>query len=202
VNAAPTSILRDEVLASLDQRVCLPASYRDYLALDRARGPRRTPRLTYACGILEIMTVSPDHEFIKKTIARVIEACCDELGVAINGFGSWTLQAPAARQAIEPDECYVIGEDRHPKRPDLAIEVIWTHGGVDKLEVYRALGVREVWFWQDGGITVHELFRGKYRKVPKSRLLPALDLALIGELATFPSQSAAIRELRHRLRAR
>ena len=199
MNAAPTAILRDEVIASLDQRVQIRASYRDYLAMDRARGDRPSPKLTYLSGTLELMTLSQDHEFTKKTLARLVESCCEELGIPLNGFGSWTLQSEAADRGIEPDECYVLGENRHPEKPDLAIEVIWTHGGIDKLEVYRGLGVREVWFWEDGKITVHELHRGKC--APKSRLLPALDLQIVGELAAYPSQSAAVRELRHRLRA-
>lgn len=32
------------------------------------------------------------------------------------------------------------------ERPHLAIEVVWTSGGLDKLDVYRKLGVREVWY--------------------------------------------------------
>jgi hypothetical protein len=30
--------------------------------------------------------------------------------------------------------------------------VIWTSGGIDKLEVYRRLRVREVWIWKSGRI--------------------------------------------------
>jgi hypothetical protein len=37
-----------------------------------------------------------------------------------------------------------------PSLPDVAIEVIWTRGGLDKLDVYRGLGVPEVWTWQEG----------------------------------------------------
>jgi hypothetical protein len=31
-----------------------------------------------------------------------------------------------------------------PQVPDIAIEVVWTSGGIDKLEVYRGLDVPEV----------------------------------------------------------
>lgn len=38
-----------------------------------------------------------------------------------------------------------------PKQgPDLAIEVIITSSGIDRLDLYQGLGVREVWFWQAG----------------------------------------------------
>ncbi|MEG4506483.1 Uma2 family endonuclease [Microcoleus sp. F6_B4] len=34
--------------------------------------------------------------------------------------------------------------------PDLAIEVVFTSGGIDKLQLYKRLGIPEVWFWEDG----------------------------------------------------
>jgi Uma2 family endonuclease len=44
------------------------------------------------------------------------------------------------------DECYCIGTEK--EFPDIALEVIVTSGGVDNLEVYKRLGIKEVWFWQ------------------------------------------------------
>ena len=45
--------------------------------------------------------------------------------------------------SIEADECYVVGVlEAEPERPDLAVEVVWTGGGLSKLEVYRGLGAR------------------------------------------------------------
>ncbi|HEY8077353.1 MAG TPA: Uma2 family endonuclease, partial [Labilithrix sp.] len=84
----------------------------------------------------------------------------------------------------------------------LAIEVIWTSGGLDKLEVYRELGVREVWLWESGAISVHVLQKGGYRRVAKSRLLPRLDLAAVATLATAEDQTAAVRTFRAALRAK
>jgi Uma2 family endonuclease len=55
------------------------------------------------------------------------------------------------------DECYIVGPDQNKEVPDLALEVVWTSGGLDKLEIYRRLGVGEVWIWKDGRITVHAL---------------------------------------------
>jgi len=36
-------------------------------------------------------------------------------------------------------------------------EVVWTSGGIDKLEIYRRLGVGEVWRWKDSRIEIHVL---------------------------------------------
>lgn len=89
-----------------------------------------------------------------------------------------------------------------PKVPDLAIEVIWTRGGIDKLEVYRGLGVGEVWMWRKGRIDVH-LHRGDhYQLAAKSRLLPDLDLARVAALCTMPDQAQAVRAFRAWVRKR
>ncbi|WP_287129555.1 hypothetical protein [Candidatus Cyanaurora vandensis] len=48
---------------------------------------------------------------------------------------------------MEPDECYSLGQEK--AIPDLAIEMMITKSRVNKLEIYRGLGVTEVWFWEE-----------------------------------------------------
>jgi Uma2 family endonuclease len=72
---------------------------------------------------------------------------------------------------VEPDECYLVG-DQSRDTPDLAIEVIWTSGGLDKLEIYRRLGVGEVWIWKEEKIQMHVLRGEEYQLTEKSRLSP------------------------------
>ncbi|MFO0608169.1 MAG: Uma2 family endonuclease, partial [Polyangiales bacterium] len=56
------TLLRDD---DLDQRVVLPGvSWAMYEALDTLRGERRTPRLTYLEGTLELMSPGRNHERI------------------------------------------------------------------------------------------------------------------------------------------
>jgi Uma2 family endonuclease len=167
-----------------------------------ARGDAAGVRITYLDGDLELMSPSRSHETIKKAIARLVEAYADELGIEFNGAGSWTLHKKKKKRAVEPDECYVLGPLGRRTAPDLAIEVVWTHGGLDKLDVYRGLGVREVWVWQEGRISVHLLRAGGYTQMPRSEALPALDLDLVARLAIGDSQTAAVRALRATLRRR
>lgn len=85
------------------------------------------------------MTPSRDRERLKKTLARLLEAYAEEAGIELEGYGSWTLKAQDQERGIEPDECYSIGSSQ---KPDLALEVIWTTGGLDRLDIYRRLGIR------------------------------------------------------------
>jgi Uma2 family endonuclease len=188
---------------SLDKRIFLhDVSWEQLEHVLDARGDRAGVRITYLRGELELVSPSTDHEAIKKTLARLIEAYADELGLELNGLGSWTIKMREERLAAEPDECYVLGSPKGRDKPDLAIEVVWTSGGIDKLEVYKGLGVGEVWIWEDGQISVFRLVGDGYEQRAKSALFPGLDLALVERLAAYESQPSAVRELREALRTR
>ena len=187
--------------ASADQRVFLRGvSWEGYESVLALRGESSAVRISYLEGTLELMSPSQDHELLKKMIARLVEIYADELGIPLEGYGSWTLKNPALERGAEPDECYSIGVAIG--LPDLAIEVIWTHGGLDKLEIYRQLGVREVWVWKADEIQSFALRGDRYERIPASELLPQIDLGLIQSLLNAPSQTVAIRELRAALRSR
>jgi Uma2 family endonuclease len=193
--AAPPTAARAE-----DQRVSLyDVSWADFEMILQIRGDHGGVRLTYLNGVLELMSPSVDHEGIKKTIARLLEAYAEERQMPFNGFGSWTLKNPARARALEPDECYSLSLGR-PTRPDLAIEVIWTSGGIDKLEVYRGLGVAEVWFWREGVIEVWALAGERHERIEHSALLPDLDLGELARHIDAEDQTGSVRRYRQALR--
>lgn len=178
------------------------ASWADYERLLGIRGESAVPRLTYLEGLLEIMSPSRSHGSIKSVIGRLVEVWCMERDVDFSPYGSWTLKKEKDERGAEPDECYVFGAETEPERPDLAIEVVWTSGRIDKLDVYRKLGVSEVWYWRRGVITPHVLRGERYRVVKKSEALPELDLSqLAGFVDLAPPASAAIRAYRDALRS-
>jgi Uma2 family endonuclease len=192
--APPTAARAD------DQRVTLSdVSWCDFELILQIRGDRAGVRMTYLNGVLELMSPSVDHEGIKTTIARLLEAYAEEKGIPFNGFGSWTLKNPSRARALEPDECYSLSVGR-PTRPDLAIEVVWTSGGIDKLEVYRGLGVGEVWFWREGAIEVWMLVRERYERRERSALLPDLDLVELARHIDAENQTESVRRYRQTLR--
>jgi Uma2 family endonuclease len=177
-------------------------SFREYEAVLAMRGESSVPRITYLEGLLELMTPSRYHETDKKRLARLLECWADEAGVKLEGIGSWTLKNSREERGAEPDECYMI--DRVPvsdeDRPDIAIEVVWTSGGIDKLEVYRKLGVREVWFYERASLRFFTLRGGSYAELPRSELLPGADPELFVRCMAEPSQTDAVRALREVLR--
>ncbi|MCA8955310.1 MAG: Uma2 family endonuclease [Planctomycetes bacterium] len=163
------------------------------------RGEGSGVRITYSDGEVELMSPSTDHEWIKKTIARLVEAWSEETGVDLTGYGSWTVKKQRLSMGLEPDECYVLGTEEK-SRPDLAIEVVRTHGGLDKLQVYRALGVPEVWIWKDQRIDVFALRDTGYEQVAASEVLPDLDVTQVQRFVSHSNQTQAVREYRRSLR--
>jgi len=174
-------------------------SWSQYLALREMRGERATPRIAYASGEIELRSPGRNHEALKKRIARLLEAWADEMGVDLQAYGSWTLEREEAERAVEPDECYVLG-DGDASVPDLALEVVWSSGGFDKLALYAPLGVREVWTWRAGTLAVHVLRDVAYVRASRSALFPSLDLDAMLAFVEEPNQSAAVRAWRALLR--
>ena len=191
-----------QLLVDPDQRIFLNVDWKQLEQIIAARGDSSGVRITYLEGVLELMSPSFSHESIKKTLARLLETYAEEAGITLNGVGSWTLRRKPKERAVEPDECYIIGPTKNRREPDLAIEVVWTRGGIDKLEVYCELGVREVWVWQEGALTLHALRKGGgYKVTTKSLFFPELDLRSLVALATAEDQTAAVRTFRAALRA-
>jgi Uma2 family endonuclease len=175
------------------------ATWADYQRQLEMRGDHSAPRIAYLEGALEIMSPSLSHEALKSLIGCLVEAWCLEKGIEFKTCGSWTLEKKEVHRGVEPDECYVFGTKPEPERPDLAIEVVWTSGGIDKLEIYRELNVREVWFWRRGRITVHALRGETYEQIPGSEVLSGIDLDDLTRFLDRPTTSQAIRDYRSSL---
>ncbi|MSP24453.1 MAG: Uma2 family endonuclease [Myxococcales bacterium] len=187
--------------AEPDQVVVLRgATWADYQRVLELRGERAAPRIAYLKGSLEIMSPSLAHESIKSVIGCLIEAWCVDKGIDITPCGSWTIERKEFERGAEPDECYVVGDCAMPERPDLAIEVVLSSGGIDKLELYRKLGVREVWFWRNGSLSLHVLRGDRYEAVANSEVLAGIDAEQLSRFVGVRPMTKAVRAYRAALR--
>jgi len=189
------------VPAGEDQRVYLRGlSWKDFEVFLALRGDQSAPRVTFLDGVLELMSPSREHEGLRSLIGRLVEAWAEEKGLEVDAYGSWTLKSAARERGLEPDECYVLAGPHPPEGPDLAIEVVWTSGGLDKLAVYEALGVGEVWVWQAGALEVWLLGEDGYVRGLRSALFPDLDLDRLVTCLEEPNQTRAVRAFREWIR--
>jgi Uma2 family endonuclease len=173
-------------------------TWEDYERLLEIRGDRSAPRISYLEGEVEIMSPSKDHEQIKSYIGHLLETWCVDRGIEVRPFGSWTLTGEENGRAAEADECYTFGTEPR-ESPQLAIEVEWTRGGIDKLEIYRKLGVEEVWYWRKGVIEVYVLAEGMFTRTQRSQLLPHLDVELLASMLDRDTLTQAVRDFRKAL---
>lgn len=148
----------------------------------------RPIRLTYDQGDLEIMSPSDVHERIKKLVGRMVEAMTEELEIPIRSAGSTTLKRELKRRGLEPDECYYVAHEplmrgrdtidlNTDPPPDLAIEVDISRSCLDRLGIYAAIGIPEIWRLEKGKIQAYTLGDDQYATVEASPSFPFLPLS-------------------------
>jgi Uma2 family endonuclease len=199
----PAEIVRS--VPAVEARVVLRGvPWKIYDALVEAGVQESGVRMSYLHGNLEIMTPSPRHERRKSLVGRLLEAYAEELDLVLNAYGSTTFKSEASERGAEPDECYVLRDVEDEDAllaPDLVIEVVETTWKVDKLDIYRGLGVPEVWIWRSLTPEIHILQESGYVACASSRLLPDLDVGMLASFSGRADQVRAVKEYRARLRA-
>ena len=109
--------------------------------------------------------------------------------IDIQATGSTILKRQMKKQGVEPDKSYYVQNEalvrgrrdlelgRDPP-PDLVIEIQITRSALDKLGIYAAMGVPEVWLWEGDALKVYWLGENnRYVESERSRALPGLPLA-------------------------
>lgn len=146
-------------------------------------------RLTYAGGALEVMTPSHRHEHWHKMLGRAIEAMTEELLIPIKSGAATTLRCNRREVGLDPDECYWVQHDLQVRNkldidlavdppPDLCIECEASRRAIDKLPLFRSLGVPEVWRYDGERLIVHVLRHNEEFAVEqRSNCFPWLPLA-------------------------
>jgi len=181
-----------------EQRVLLSnVAWATYVVL-RDTEPSGGVRMTYLGGQLEIMSPSRGHEVSKTQIARLLELFCLERDIPLYGYGSTTFRKEKKEVGLEPAECYCRGADRLV--PDSALEVVVSAAALDKLLVYRQLGVREVWIFQAGKFRLLELDGEQYSAIDASQVLPEVDLDRLAWYVQQEDQHLALLAYRAELR--
>jgi Uma2 family endonuclease len=145
-------------------------------------------RVTYDRGDAELMSPSRDHEDYKKLIGRLLETVAEELRIPCKGLGSTTWRKRDNERGLEADDCfYLTSLPRiRGKRgdldlsvdppPDLAIELENSRSAIDRMGVYAALGVPEVWRFDGETLTIERLqVDGSYASVERSVEMPVIS---------------------------
>ncbi|HVS38964.1 MAG TPA: Uma2 family endonuclease [Gemmataceae bacterium] len=186
-------------------------SWNDYTRWLKLFEERSHVRITYDRGVLEVVTLTFEHERALRILRLLIDVWAEERNVVMRGGGSTTFRRRDAQRGLEPDECYWIANEarvrgltridlRRDPPPDLVIEIDVTHSSVPRLPVYAALRVPEVWRLRGAALSFNFLQAdGSYVAGPMSEALPPLrprDLITLLALADQLDDMAVARRFR------
>jgi Uma2 family endonuclease len=140
--------------------------------------------------MLEIMSPSYLHEQRNALIAMLVSIVATEMDIDFENAGSTTFKRPDVGRGFEPDSCFYLQHVTaiRGKRtidlatdppPDLVVEIDITHPSLDKLPIYTALGVPEVWRATEERVVVYQRTGDGYTVNDQSRVLPGLTAAEI-----------------------
>ncbi|HAA28879.1 MAG TPA: hypothetical protein DCE56_15830 [Cyanobacteria bacterium UBA8553] len=168
------------------QRVLLcNVSWQEFEAILEDLGEHRASRVAYDNGTLEIMTPLPEHETNKELVSDLVKALLEELDIEFCPLGSTTFKNEEMNKGIEPDNCFYIQNEavvRGKNRldltvdppPDLVLEIDLTSR--THPSIYEALGVPELWRFENGKLQINLLQEKKYIKCEYSQNFPNLPL--------------------------
>ena len=156
-------------------------TWREFKAIEQLLD-RPGYRLSFLDGVLEIRKMPGEpHETVKERLGALLELYLLMAGFDFTPTGSMTLESESGAVKREADKSYKLAPGR--VRPDLAIEVVFTSGGINKLEAYKRLLIPEVWFWEDGVLFVYHLRQKSntphYERVSSSEEVKGIDLDLL-----------------------
>ncbi|MGB7442366.1 MAG: Uma2 family endonuclease [Coleofasciculaceae cyanobacterium] len=183
-----------------DQRIVHHGTWEQFKFIQKGFEGSPGVRLFYYGGAIEILMPGREHEIFASIIGYLITTFLTEKGIFFQPTRSMT-QEKEGVVSTQADESFCIGSVK--SIPDLSIEVVFPSGGTSKLERYKALGVQEVWFWEDGLLKLYHLRDGSYESIERSQLprLSELNLDLLKRCILMAETDAgeAIRTFRREI---
>src|SRR2546427_3289681 len=175
-----------EKTARRTQRVALYGiSWQTYTRILAELGDQRASRLAYAQGVLEITMPSDRHETYKKLLERMIETLTEELNLPAKSFGATTLNRADLEHGAEPDSCYYIQHVHQiagrqvdlatDPPPDLILEIDISSPSSRRIDIYKQLGVPELWCYSGGSVQIYQLHNGEYMPCDLSPSFPLVS---------------------------
>lgn len=169
--------LKQLVVPPGQQLLMTEVSWEMYEQLLEEFGEKRSSRINYSQGVLEIMVPSPEHEVDKVMIGDFIKILLEELEIEFRSLGSTTFKSETMQQGIEADDCFYIEQEaaiRGKTRidleidppPDLALEIDLTSRTHFRND--QALGVKELWRFKGRELEINTLQAGEYIQVEES----------------------------------
>ncbi|AGA31592.1 Uma2 family endonuclease [Singulisphaera acidiphila] len=191
-------------------------SWDDYEAMLRIVG-NRPIRVTYDRGSMEIMSPLWKHGGLSYLLGRLIDVLTEEWDIPVEAADPVTFKREDLAKGVEPDKCYYFGDHAAQVRgkdrlnmgvdppPDLVIEADITSSSLDRLGIYAALGICEVWRFDGQSLHFLHLQADRSFQARETSLhFPGLSLAMMTQAlvqAEGKDKTAWVRSFRADVRA-
>lgn len=203
--------LQDAALSAINQKLILQGvSWEFYEQILEEYKDSNALHFAYDDGFLEVEVPLSKHEIPIGILSNLITTICVELDINFRNVGSTTFRKKAKTKGCEPDTAFYIQNETSVRglleidlqkdpSPDLVIEVDVTSPSLNKMPIYAALGVSEVWLYKGEKVIFYKLYGEFYQETANSLALPMLDsktATAFLKKGLMESSSKWIREIR------
>ncbi len=199
-------------LSHLPDHLLMDTDWEGYQQLVKQVGERPGIRITYDRGKLELIMPSIRHGGTASRLGMLLVALMDELEMDFTHGGAITFSRQDLDRGFEPDDCFWIARWKsvadlpsldlsiHPP-PDVILEVEVTRSALNRISIFEAFGIPEVWRCsRRGRLSVLRLGpTGRYELVDHSPTFPTVPLdGIVRHLHEWGSEGdrVAIRRFR------
>ena len=179
--------LKEMALAAINQKLILQGVGWDfYEEILKEFEDSNVLHFAYDDGFLEVEVPTLKHEKPKGLLADLVKFICLELQIDFVDAGQTTFRKKSKAKGVEPDTGFYIQNESKVRElleidlqkdppPDLVIEVDVTSPSLDKMPIYAALGVPEVWLYKGERVEFYRLKGEECREIENSIALPILS---------------------------
>lgn len=184
-----------------EQRVVLDnVSWQQFENLLTELSNNRSARFCYDQGRLEMMTPTEEHDRCRKLIESLLLVLVDETYLKLVTFNDTVLKRRDLKLGVDPDACFYIQHATQMQAksaidlaqdplPEVILEVALTPSALNKLPLYAALGLPEVWLYKNDPsnkplertLQIYQLQGDRYWVSPHSSVFPFLPAARVLE---------------------
>lgn len=185
--------LQDAALSAINRKLILQGvSWEFYEQILEEHKGSNALHFAYDDGFLEVEVPLFEHERPTEILRDLVTTICMEKETDFINAGSTTFRKKAKAKGCEPDTAFYIQNEKFIRGlkqidlqkdppPDLVIEVDITSPSLNKMPIYAALGVSEVWLYKGEKVIFYKLYGGVYQKISDSLSLPILSSEKVTE---------------------
>lgn len=157
-------------------------SWKTYESLMQEHEDRSVPRFTYNRGCLEIYMPSQKHEEKAVFLEKIVEIFAEENDLEVRNIRSTTFKKDELEKGAEPDGCFYLQSydkvfgmqkiDLEQFPPDLLLEIDIFSPSIDRLPIYAAFKIPEIWRFQKDEVKIYVFDGEKYDEAAESLSFP------------------------------